>query len=117
MNNLEQARNVNTKFKDHYILKNWYLSGKLWFHPCKPEDTLVLCGEAYEHAFYKNGRLITTSLIQKVETKEDHKEVHTLNSIYWIYPEEVNQEYKNQYPDCYNQLIEGKWDLNHNSKL
>ena len=107
MNNLEQARNINPKFKDYYILKNWYLSGKKWFQPCRPDETIVLCGEAYEHAFY-----ITTSLIQEVVTKEDHKEIHTLNSIYWIYPEEVSKEYKEQYPDCYELLKEGKWDWN-----
>lgn len=112
MKNLEQARNVNPKFKDYYILNNLYLSGKKWFQPCKPDETIVLCGEAYEHAFYKNGRLITTSLIQEVVTKDDHKEIHTLNSIYWIYPEEVSKEYKEQYPDCYELLKEGKWDWN-----
>lgn len=112
MNYIEQARNVNTKFKDYYILKNWYCSDKKWFQPCSPEETVVLCGEAYEHAFYENDRLITTSMITKVETKEDHKEVYTLNSIYWIYPEDVNREYKEIYPDYYEKLKKGKWDLN-----
>ena len=87
-------------------LKNWsvFASNNNGFIP--PEFLCYhLQGKAYGHPRFNDGDPITTSRIVEINDKGDYKEAKTKGgSVYCLYPEDVDPEAENQFPNYYERL-------------
>ena len=82
--------------KDKYLLKDWSCSHYFGY--------LIMHGNVYGNIKFKDGTAINTSNVENIVEFKDHKEIETKNSIYCIYPEDVNKGFSSLYPDVYEKL-------------
>ena len=82
--------------KDKYLLKDWSCSHYFGY--------LIMHGNVYGNFKFKDGTSIHTSNVVNIVGFSDHKEIETRNSIYCIYPEDVNKGFSSLYPDVYEKL-------------
>ena len=82
--------------KDKYLLKNWSIYNIFFYS--------VAQGNVYDNPKFEDGTFITTSDILNFNIKEDHLEIETRNSIYCIYQEDIDTDFKNDNPGYYEEL-------------
>lgn len=84
--------------KNKYLLKNWNIYNILFYS--------VAQGNVYGNPKFEDGTFIHTSDILNFNIKEDHLEVETRNSIYCIYPEDIDTNFEKDNPGYYQELYD-----------
>jgi len=88
------------------ILKNWGITLNCggYLDPMLAKKQLhgFICDDS--RGVFPDGMRITTSNINYVIDKESCKIVVTRNTHYTIFADEINPEYKKQFPNAYEQL-------------
>lgn len=64
----------------------------------------IVQGNVYGNPKFEDGTFIHTSDILEIYTEEDHLEIETRNSIYCIYPEDIDKDFKEYNPGYYEEL-------------
>lgn len=82
--------------KDKYLLKDWSCSHYFGY--------LVMHGTCYNNPKFEDGTYINTSNVLYIAKHEDHLEIKTRNSIYCAYPEDIDKDFLELYPDIYEEL-------------
>lgn len=82
--------------KNKYILKNWSIYNILFYS--------VAQGNVYGNPKFEDGTFIHTSNILEIYTEKDHLEIETRNSIYCIYPKDIDKYFKEYNPGYYEEL-------------
>lgn len=88
-----------------FRIKNWAVINEFGNY-AKPDmtGTRGIVGNVYGNPKFADGTYVVTSKIQDVKEEFSYKKVYTQNSIYYLFPEEVEDIYKKSFPDAYNKL-------------
>lgn len=85
-------------------LKNWFVTSNQdgWTPPeCV---SYFLSGNVYDHPNFQDGDPITSSSIKNVIDCNTYKIVETKNTKYYVYPEDANPKYEQNFPDAFKRL-------------
>lgn len=85
-------------------VKNWSITSDFTSYTAPEMRKYFLCGNVYGNVKFEDGTSIRTSNIIKIEEKNDYKIVHTRNSKYKVFKDDVSEDYENAYPNAYDKL-------------
>lgn len=87
------------------IVKEWSLTYSCSKYTAPELRIPQLAGKIFGSDKFRDGADIVTSGIRKIEQYEDSKVIITNSgSRYRIYPNDINPEYENMYPDAYHKI-------------